>query len=783
MEAALDLKKIRQRTPLEHLLFIDKLVKKFNIFASGNSSSKAQAALEITLLLKPDFILNADYGVEESEIPNVIRKIFFNIFKNPVNVSERVKLALENKSTISQRTNSTVDSFFDSVEEKILYDPDLDEYRKFYSLQVRDNEVKGAYNPVQVDVMYGYDTMQVDDVFISIIVDLGSRKIISWLITESIPTAEQIINWLDEIFYDRNPRITPVLHCDMAGCNASIIFKKFCDERGIRLSNYVAKYEFGSQVVERTNGMIKRALGKYKLKDYPENITFGDYNISEKRIIINAVINIINQASGSRSLVLGGYSRNYVDSVKEFIQRYLPETFRQAIINGATGTEKGDFSIGLTHIILTSFQVTDEELALSENSSYIAAPITLSIIERIKEVFQKQDTETLVKVKQHVEDASLAIKKLTEENGLRSLENLSPNQLYTLSLMAQEESLKAAKNDSEKRKIISDTALLIMFRKESQKSDFRSSKVAADAAETKKAMASLAENSERLKKEVVELRQKQDDKKRRAKRNRALQSKSKAAVMPGDFEIIMKKGNFGKLRFKKAKFRLGHGMCRMFGIRIGNLKYFNMTQLTNVFSGRSVFLYIIKGVNLEPIEFPYVRGMEKVLKYLREDYEYMKDLYDKKDKKLSKVDKSSSILGERVKSEIWGSININRFTKDFNEQLLRVTPYLKVEKRLTSHSYRRGFAIVVTKIYGIRVAQQLLGHASTRSTEAYLEKNIDPKTSKEVLNTLFAIETTEDLEKTAGQHTLEEAIEKVDELISKENLGEKGEFKKPKGKK
>lgn len=93
------------------------------------------------------------------------------------------------------------------------------------------------------------------------------------------------------------------------------------------------------------------------------------------------------------------------------------------------------------------------------------------------------------------------------------------------------------------------------------------------------------------------------------------------------------------------------------------------------------------------------------------------------DSNLFVINKNSPNEDERLLSEIWGYSERTRLTKDVNNQLKQAGMFLQPMKVLTSHSYRRGVAIIATR--GIMEAKYLLGHVRVNSTEAYLERYAD----------------------------------------------------------
>lgn len=238
----------------------------------------------------------------------------------------------------------------------------------------------------------------------------------------------------------------------------------------------------------------------------------------------------------------------------------------------------------------------------------------------------------------------------------------------------------------------------------------------------------------------------------------------KFAIMPENFFIIYYSIN-KRTKFATARNRLGHTLLFIWGLRIGNLKYVTMKQIDNLFNQRDSFVKSTKTYKNKFIFCPYVPEIERYLQPARKDYEFIKECEKNGHPKFFKFNRNNK--NDRFRSELWGKTDRSYYTHIMNDELKEAGKLLSPQKRITSHSYRRGFAIVAARKYGIKAAQFLLEHEHVSGTEHYVEEVLGTFDKRKILKEIFSIkESSEALDEINDNITLDESLNnEIEKLV------------------
>lgn len=188
---------------------------------------------------------------------------------------------------------------------------------------------------------------------------------------------------------------------------------------------------------------------------------------------------------------------------------------------------------------------------------------------------------------------------------------------------------------------------------------------------------------------------------------------------------------------------IAHGLLRLFGFRVSNLIYFNKLQLDRLMNKQSFSIIPLKSKNLEKMQLEYVEEMEPILMQLRPSYEFIlknwNKILEKNKKKEIKKPYVDTIIPKAEISEFWHTCYLSRekLTKSINEDLKKAGVILN--KRITSHSYRRGFARLLTKKCGLKIAKEFLQHRDITTTQKYVDQRLSSNEIKQALRDVLKV--------------------------------------------
>ncbi len=718
----------RSKTLTAQAFFVQTALHTYTYLQSGTLNTKAQILAEIATTFNKNIFNIKNKEQLTKRILYLLQNLSSNKFKNRIN-----RIKIENSAIFNQINEDTVKLFTDNKENKLL------ERFKYINTNAKDL-INNCYLVLssQTQVFY-YDTTEQkengESIYITSLKKGSSRYNKEPLITEKTPRGEQIAEWLETIF--RGNKNVIILHSDTAGANVSQVVLNKLKELNITPSftQTIRK----NQVSERSHRTLWNQIKRIIVPGLEEQSIFFFSKEIQRAIIMKATDLINNKKSNSTALPKGTTPAEQEIAVRltnygNILLLGKPNTETGYIIQKANKAAHKRYIIIIKQIefskqIKQNFQIQDP--AQTDVSKEVGA-LNLNNLNKYEEVLDTQ-LNTLNKLTKNnistTEEALIFVEKLIkEEKGIHT----DKNQRVIMILQGISINLQ-----------VKSEALLNEMNKKQEESKAIILRQTDEINEMKKL---LEKNLNLQNIELVEKQKLRIQAEIRKIRKRK-QSKQRFAIFPEDFTVILETINSKDL-FTKARDRIAHVILKIFGIRVSNLKYMNLRQLDNLFSKRDVYLKPIKSIKKEEIVFPYVKEYEKFTKHVKKDFDFIKEnikIYEEKNNTKYKRHNRPKIEGE---SELWGTNKLLRevLNKRINQQLIK--PSILLDKKLTSHSYRRGLAIIIARTQGILAAKEVLNHTNIGSTQAYMEKRADKKTLINIFKKAHAIENSNKIDLT-----------------------------------
>jgi len=768
------------------------LLPKFTSLQSGTIASKSQRFAEILFYLKPPFILNSS-GTTGPDSLAVYRKKGFRLFTISKDINER-RRALERKNPQKcKEIRDLVLNYFNNLTVPIDIDPGLQPF-KYFDKVTEVDKIRGRYVSLSYRQLFTYDTMMLcKGSFVTMVIDCSSRLIVGWCETKRPPNSGELIELFDTIFTPKLSNFIKIVHSDRAGANMSTEIIAYFKRKNIVPS--FSEIKTGNQVSESVNRIIKWAIARNKFKSNKDYILYSDLSREDKMLMIQHCVEYYNNAHGSRSYMLAGSSRRELDDALNIIyELYANTDFDRNLIRVfRSDDDEGKFRISclrccvvMHSMIIIQYDIWKKRglnitflpdqriksvVRLFQNPPGDSTEVdTLDNSDKIKKTLANlKDRESKLRYAQAVLNGprpELAIPYLTGLTELmydeaRSEPDLTPKEKKNLDLLYASFKVSQLQALDLNKKIDELNAQMEELKKSYADSTALQRAAYEKLAKDKEDLMARMQKTDDL---ITERDRVKAEKRRRKKINRTLQSNKRFAVMPEDFDIIMNIAQSSRTDYIKAKYILSHVILKVTGMRISNLKYFNIQQLDNLFKRKTVRIISIKSVLKRKLVYPYSRSMDRYINAGRWAYDYIKKMQEENDPRLFKVDRDNPNPEVNLLSEVWGGLNRQNFTRYLNRQLKLAGEVIKPNKRLTSHSYRRGLAILVALKQGIMQAKYLLGHASVTSTQAYLPEEADEKYLREILSDVHKIQNSKAKKekKKYINYTTEESIERND---------------------
>lgn len=229
--------------------------------------------------------------------------------------------------------------------------------------------------------------------------------------------------------------------------------------------------------------------------------------------------------------------------------------------------------------------------------------------------------------------------------------------------------------------------------------------------ELTRCMQELVKEKERLEKERIE-----KERKRKVRKEKGKKVRLRSPVKPGDYTQIMLCVRERK-PLNSALLRVGMTVLFLTGIRVSNLRFITLSDLSQLFDGKDFIIPSIKTKDNKLLSFPANEAFAFYLDQRRPDFSII-----------------SKSLGPS--DIVWG-FSREHLTRKINKVLKEAGVLLN--KNLKSHSFRIGLATSVAEKHTIYEAQAILGHARISTTERYVHSRLSKSKKQGILNSAFDV--------------------------------------------
>lgn len=706
-------------------IYHKELTSRFACLQTGTVEVRARCFSRITIVLNPQFILPRHLETDDDKF-NYIYLKGMRLYANARGADYKLKFAAREYEDFHayRIVLDYINNFLDNAIENVLSQPQLSQIIQVNATEQLDY-LKHHYICAFSGQVYVSDSTQLSkNCHLLIVVDLCDKTIVHWFLNELAPKASKFIDSLKIFLTETLSKRCKIFHTDRCGSNTETELKVFFNSRNITRSYTDRKHT--NQVCEAINFSLKNRLKRQYFEAIGTEYKFEDLSKElQEEAVSHAIWEYNTDKFYCPGSLLKGYSRAFISKAFEFFYKVVPDEVNSCLKLAKTKTEEGNKLYTWMFLPVLAYQVSSKQIKLKELYGiyvpFISRETFLNIFNCLNNNYYHMD-----EIKNEIVQSEQNIDALLEESAKLKQQNLSLEEIIVKLKGLLYNQLTESNSEKDRLTVEEKIGWLALQeanikKQEDQynnlikKLDLTAQKLEEVNKQRDFFEAAFHEVDEKLTK-ILERKQRN---KIQRNKNRSIQSREMYAVMPQDFPTIMEAVADGQDRFIIAKYRLAHIVLKITGIRISNLAYFNLDQLTNLFNKKVVYIKVIKSSKYKVIAFPFVKGINKYLKYGKEDYEYMLECAKNNDSRLFKPDLENEIESERLRSEIWGNLNRVSFTRYLNNQLKTAARILK--KRLTSHSYRRGIGILTSRKFDINVVRQILGHEKITSSEPYVE--------------------------------------------------------------
>lgn len=603
--------------------------------------------------------------------------------------------------------------------------------------------VHNRYVLLNVGEVFCFDTTERGDVYITLLIEVSTRYIITFLLTKHKPSAEEIKSLLQHFIFNlKNKSKQIIIHSDCAGENSSNAIREFCLKNNIK-SSY-SETIHGNQVSESVNKTLWYEIGKVCIADL-ESIQFKDLEYNDQKMIIWYVISKMNRREKTNSSVLfKGCSPEEM-----YEASCLYNYITNKIVMAKNGTEKAtqikiwkNIQIMLYRNLKTQTKLQEEKNISLNIADTPEAYKNLNYPETLNtDWLLEKEVESEIKYRLMKKIDKLDTEKIIEfiKVWVKSEEakNLSDYQKIQLQIEVMN-SINLKENTNLTKENVNITSEVKELAKESLEENKR---LRIQLEENTKTLEAYKTELQWLKEDrqqqIAERKKKEDlSKKRRA--NKASQSNPSAAVESGDLDIILE-GIHSRVKYVFHRDRIAHCIINYAGFRIGNLRWFGIYELKQFFNYETIYLRPIKSKNGKPLIIPVGRKYAgRFVEKLRPDWIALQKIL---------IEKGMDLNAERgpykiKESELWGSEMLCRegINRRMNKQLKIAG--LKLNKKLTSHAYRRGLAQSLAD-ENPTLAQDIMNHVNYSTTALYTRRPFTKKRAELAYEIAHSLEYNE----------------------------------------
>jgi integrase len=726
----------------EMLIYTDILINKIEEIKDLNIHVKATCLRDLTIILEPTFIRITD----PQELYNMFNYLIrmrgrasrennFSYFEDRI-AREKAKIGVE----IYHEIRINIEEFIDSKSETEIKGR-IEEYLK--GINDVTDILKNRYLVFNSEEVFSIDTTERQNVYITLLIDISTREIASYLRTDKEPTASELVSWLRGHFVIRqkgNP-VKIILHADSAGQHFSKEMRAFCDKFNIKLSLVNCKVAHGNQVSERINGIFWDWLPNYTLRGL-DNVDFFDMSPEQQNELIEYVILVINNRKDSSSEVLRGKSPLEMKEIKKWVKSNQFAIARSK-------TKFGDLIIKA----IDYNSMLKDNLDMQEMINNFLGSEIFQIEEKDVRYITLEDNvesqEALQLVTNDVKNNNSILERVTSitknvactpDDLLNMLSNEIENNASDLS---QGEQLLLGLSVGQ---ILKMKEQIEIFKQDNLKKD----KMLLEAKSERAQMINILEKLNNENDLRVKERAAKDAARQRRIVNKNKQRKSLYAIFPEDFEKIFYylKGLNNRLEYPISRDIFAHFFLFAYGVRLGNLRFVTQEVLEDLLSYKTIYIRYIKSKNVYKRSLPYIKSLKNFIDILKEDHYpvILKHLEKNSEKLIEKMKINNGGVYNPEESLIWSPYVLNReaYNKRINSQLSK-TSVLINKGKFTSHSYRRGFAQLVARKINVQTAQKMLNHTSITTTMAYLPESMTVEELTTNYNSVHKIKNSKDI--------------------------------------
>jgi hypothetical protein len=771
-------KKIRCYISAFDHVYRQQVTQLFTCLRMGTVETRARNYTTITVTLQPPFIIPPEIVKHNNKIHYVLQKAL-RLYDHDyaITLKRNMRILLKNEWYMYKLVEDTVASFLQNCAKRIETDPRLVKYKVWDWTQYENYIMNRYVIALSRQVIY-FDTLHMGKRSeITLLLDGSTRKILKWGVTEDTPSAGWMIQLFGKLFRTSVMKRCRIVHGDNCGSNGDTDFRLYFYKRNI-VQSFTRPKKHDNQVIESVNKVLKRIIRENSFDGLSANTKYDDLSKDLQLELIDHSVNDYNNRVVYQRKLFGKYSytRNMLDEALEWFCGLIPDITTKPLILAESNSEYGELIASWKELVLKAHLLSKRQLSFCNATGFLFFCVTKDLLSNVGLVLTN-NFDNIQYMDDLLNDKERALENLAKRNVQLNNEGLNKNQILNQLKLSLQAELENATTDKERNSLEREIGQLLYVEIKDKEENARFVELQEQHQGILKefnivnaSLVQVTNENKELKTVVVTLSDKIDSLlKKKAKnkisrkKNRTLQSREAYSVMPQDWFKYVHILTEGRYRFVIAKYYLAHVLLKITGLRIGNLKYFNFQQIQNLFDKKTAMIRLIKHPFLEYQYFPYVSSMDPYLEPARPYFEYLKKCRDEGHPEIEVIDLDSENEELRERSEIYGFVNRCSFNTYFNKQLKRAGEILKPRKVLRSHSYRRGVAIICTKVQGIAVTRIVLAHARISSTEPYIEQAVDVATMREYLSAIHSIDDSKNaIYKTFNSNQEEEYVEEIE---------------------
>lgn len=726
-------KKVRYNIYLKEILFFLLLLPFFKSLNLGTINEKAWNFADITVKIHPDFMFEHYKGTEEGKFEYVLKKgrIFFSNKKRDPGASSRAEAFKLKDPEYYEECLREVADFISNISEHLKDSPSFQKHHKDFEFR---NDLSGKHCSALTRQFYVFDTTQISKrLLATFLIDLGSHKIVSYILTDSTPSASRLMAWFREYFTPDLKERVLLIHGDRSGANISLQFLTFLEEMGIRMSFSTPSHKRlnENQQAESTNKMVKDNLHSRRPINVSDSIKFEDYPYETRKHMLEAVLEsfaLTYPYPGYLSNFLQGQSRNQIDSAKEYFFSLFSKDITGNFFIATSQGNDGMFINAWNIVVVSCFKIVLKQEILYHECGIVVPIISDSDFSEVlcalrsRMLDRLKNIDRLENIKKILLDKEKFLDDLIEEVSSFKNEGLNFQCIKEKLCEKLEKEVKEEKDDIKIKQI----QLKISFVNLQGPSDVKSNvdvfekmqaehfsyllkKIMSEKNQDEIPFLVLSKNA--LRRRVTFLLK---DKYRVVKKKEYTPYRRMylGSIFCSEWDVIvgvLTENGKGEINLRTARCCLANLFYRLFGISFNNLTNLDFDQVRNFFNGKDVIIKISGKEGDNYVVYPPIPAFKKLAKPFIPYYEFFEDMI--------KTGEISQFVDEKGIIKIWGNVGRSGFEKAMRKKLKLASAILKSDKRFTPRSYRNGIALQIIRIYGLSVAQFFFGRAKVITCE------------------------------------------------------------------